>query len=120
MPDLPAGLRMSDADFRRQLIAMRDELQQLAGEENDMGATVELDQARVGRLSRMDALQAQSMSLEVTRRRERELLAVGSALRRLERGEFGDCLECGEAISEARLKLNPAVTLCIGCANKAE
>ncbi|MDH3946508.1 MAG: TraR/DksA family transcriptional regulator, partial [Chromatiales bacterium] len=31
---------------------------------SDAARTVELDQSRVGRLSRMDALQAQAMSLE--------------------------------------------------------
>ncbi len=85
-----------------------------------MTATVELDQARVGRLSRMDALQAQAMSQEVRRRRERELLAVAAALTRLERGEFGHCLECDEIIGDGRLRHNPAVSLCIRCASAAE
>ncbi|HEX7027779.1 MAG TPA: TraR/DksA C4-type zinc finger protein [Gammaproteobacteria bacterium] len=78
--------------------------------------TVVLDQSCVGRLSRMDAMQAQAMSRETNRRREVELRQIGAALRRIEDGEFGDCLECGKPIPLLRLQYNPAVALCVPCA----
>ena len=81
---------------------------------------VELDQSSVGRLSRMDALQAQAMSLETKRRRELELTKIKSALLRIKNEEYGYCLRCDEDISEKRLDIDPAATLCIDCASKQE
>ncbi len=50
------------------------------------------------------------------RDRERKLLnKIRDAIERIETGEFGICEECGEEISEARLKVRPVTTLCINC-----
>ena len=102
--------------FRHSLMALRDELRQGAEAGDDAASTVELDQTRMGRLSRMDALQAQSMSLEAKRRREAKLRAVEAALARMDRGEYGDCFVCGEAIDPRRLDFDPTTTRCIDCA----
>ena len=88
--------------------------------ENTLGAesqqTVELDQQSVGRLSRMDALQAQAMARAHQIRRDGLRQALLQALTRIEEGDFGYCNDCGDLISQARLELNPALQLCIGCA----
>lgn len=81
---------------------------------------VELDQTRVGRISRMDALQAQAMSLETGRRRRRALVSIDAALKRIEEGDFGECLECCEPINPKRLEADPTLTLCIYCAEALE
>ena len=55
------------------------------------------------------------------RDRERKLiLKIQEALARIEDGTFGICEECGEEISEERLKARPVTTLCIACKTKAE
>jgi len=55
------------------------------------------------------------------RDRERKLiLKIKEALARIEEGNFGTCEECGEEISEERLKARPVTTLCIECKTKAE
>lgn len=79
-------------------------------------STVTLDQQSVGRLSRMDAMQRQAMAQATARRRMARKAQIAAALARLEDGEFGYCTECGEAIDEARLELDPAVALCLSCA----
>jgi DnaK suppressor protein len=81
---------------------------------------VELDQTRVGRLSRMDAMQVQAMSRETGRRRRQTLLSIDAALERLESGEYGLCFECGEIINPDRLRADPIVTHCISCAEALE
>ena len=103
---------------------LRDTLQQrlqelLAVKETGIEAadTVELDQQKVGRLSRMDALQAQAMSIETNRRREIELQRIRSALKRFDDNEFGICVSCGDEISLQRLQIEPATPVCIDCAN---
>jgi DnaK suppressor protein len=72
--------------------ARREELLRLSAAHEDPSDPVEVDQAWIGRLSRMDALQSQAMAAEVERRRE-----VGVA--RIEQGDYGDCVSCGEPIS---------------------
>lgn len=55
------------------------------------------------------------------RDRERKLInKIKDALDRIENGEFGVCEECGDEISEARLKVRPVTTLCINCKMEEE
>ena len=79
--------------------------------------TEELDQQRMGRLSRMDALQGQQMAQASARRRQEMLTRIEGALRRIETGDFGYCFVCGEDIGEERLRVDPTVTRCIDCVN---
>jgi len=48
------------------------------------------------------------------------LKAIEQALERLERGEYGLCIECGEPISEKRLEAVPAAERCISCKDRHE
>ena len=98
---------------------------QLARIDDDQAATanergpVMLDQSRIGRLSRMDALQVQAMAEAQERRRRAERQRIEAALERLADGTWGLCTECGEAIAGARLDFDPSITLCIRCAREA-
>lgn len=78
----------------------------------------ELDQQRIGRLSRMDAMQQQAMDDETHRRREREFEKTKAALRRIEEGDYGYCSACDEPIAPKRLENDPAAMMCIDCASK--
>lgn len=106
--------------FRQRLLARRAELMADTDSAADAANIVELDQTRVGRLSRMDALQQQAMSQENQRRRTLELTRIVQALRRIKDDEYGYCVECGEEIAENRLAVDPAAPLCIGCASERE
>ena len=101
--------------FRQLLISLRDEIELLSDANKEAASTVTLDQSAVGRLSRMDALQAQQMAQETARRRQRHLQKIDSALRRMDAGDYGYCFICGEEISAARLKFDPASTRCMEC-----
>ena len=114
---------MTDAElekFRQQLLTLQSELQELEIESVEDGLPVELDQAKVGRLSRMDALQGQQMALETSRRRQQQLRQVTAAQRRLDAGDYGFCLECDEEINSRRLAVNPASAYCIRCAESRD
>ena len=55
------------------------------------------------------------------RDRERRLISkIKGALDRLDLGTFGICEECGEDISDKRLKARPVTTLCIKCKKEQE
>ncbi|MCX5753366.1 MAG: TraR/DksA C4-type zinc finger protein [Candidatus Krumholzibacteria bacterium] len=48
------------------------------------------------------------------------LKAIEVALARIESGEYGQCLECLDLISDKRLEAVPAAELCINCKDKKE
>lgn len=111
---------MDDArleEFRKELLAREAELRAAEAGTAEDRAPVQLDQQAVGRLSRVDALQAQEMALETSRRRAAELRRIAAALARMEAGDYGYCVECGEEIPVRRLELDPAAPCCVDCAS---
>ena len=106
--------------IRRKLIEMRGELECLAATGDASAAVVELDQARVGRLSRMDAMQAQAMAQASGQRREAMLRDIAAALKRIAEGDYGICESCDEPINPKRLEVDPTARLCIDCASASE
>jgi DnaK suppressor protein len=109
-----------EGTYRERIKARIAELEALLGAAASDSRPVELDPSRVGRLSRMDAMQAQAMSVETKRRRRIELARLAAALGRIDDGSFGECLECAEPIAEKRLLHDPSTLRCIGCARAAE
>src|SRR4051812_49230127 len=61
-------------------------------------------------------LEEQAVAMDVERLRRLELARIDAALGRLEAGGYGWCANCGEPIPDARLDLDPAVALCVACA----
>ncbi|WP_340150476.1 TraR/DksA family transcriptional regulator [uncultured Sneathiella sp.] len=100
------------------LLARREALLNVMQSSTSDSQPVELDQSRVGRLSRMDALQGQAMAQETERRRKNELQRIESALARIKEGEYGVSVSCGDEISKKRLELDPSAPLCIDCASR--
>lgn len=106
--------------MRDRLLKLREELELLAATSDDSAAVVELDQAKVGRLSRMDAMQAQAMAQASGQRREAMLRNIESALKRIDDGDFGLCRDCDEPINPKRLEFDPTALRCIECESKRE
>lgn len=104
--------------YRKRLETEREEIRKLTVSSADGRKPVELDQTTQGRLSRMNALQVQQMALEQERRRAIEVQRIGAALLRIETGDFGYCTSCGNDIELKRLANDPAVPLCLACAQK--
>lgn len=112
---------MSFAEFMRgRLLSLQVELEVLAEIGKESAAVVELDQSKMGRLSRMDAMQAQAMAQASSQRRDALGHKITAALKRIDTDEFGICLSCDESINPKRLEFDPTVTLCIDCASEAE
>lgn len=114
---------MNNADlqkFRHLLETQRDKLvtsQQAAQQSTE---PVQLDQASVGRVSRVDALQSQSMAVETTRLRQQQLRKISTALALIESGDYGYCSICNNDIDPRRLEVDPASSMCVTCASKQE
>jgi DnaK suppressor protein len=106
--------------FKALLEQRAAELDRLLEDPEARAQSVELDQSKVGRLSRMDALQQQAMTDAIRSRAVRERTRLQLALKRWHEGEYGWCTQCGEPIAAGRLEFDPATPLCIDCASKAE
>ena len=106
--------------IENKLLLMRAELDAVQAVGDEAADIVELDQTRVGRLSRMDAMQSQAMSKASLARRQVQRAMIEAALLRLSDGVYGHCLQCDESIAPARLEFDPAATLCIQCAEARE
>ena len=102
--------------FKKQLLARKAELEALSALSANARDPVTLDQQSVGRLSRMDAMQAQAMAQAQDRQRVQELTRIEQALTRMQNDDFGYCEDCGEEIGEKRLTVDPAAHFCLKCA----
>jgi DnaK suppressor protein len=115
----PSGGSHLSAD---QLEVLRGELlRELEKLERSMEVTeeglrpVELDPGAVGRLSRIDELQNQALTENLHEREQIKLAALMQALRRMEEGDYGCCVECGGEIPFDRLEVFPETPTCLGC-----
>ena len=70
-----------------------------------------------------DRAKSETESILLLRMKERQSGLIGKideALKRIENGTYGTCMECEKEISEIRLKARPVATLCIKCKRKQE
>lgn len=107
---------MTEDEARTALAQRLAELDRLDKLSEEGRAPVVLQQDSVGRLSRMDAMQQQAMAQAEQRRRAAQRARIAAALARLDEGEWGWCVTCGEQIAEGRLRNDPSVATCVGCA----
>ena len=107
---------MDTEKLKNKLLARQKELLEHSLRSKETRAPVELDQTRMGRLSRQDALLQQSMAEATERKRTAELQRIEAALKRVESEDFGYCVICDEEIASGRIENDPAVSTCIKCA----
>lgn len=67
-------------------------------------------------ITRMDSIVNKSVNEAALTAARSRLIGLEYALKRIDAPDFGYCLECGEAISYARLLAMPETTRCIDCA----
>lgn len=103
-------------NYRQRLLARQNELRDLSDSSKEARSAVDLDQSRVGRLSRIDALQMQAMEQASEERRNLELQRIERALILINAGDYGECVNCGDLISPKRLNLDPSFITCVSCA----
>ncbi len=102
--------------YREQLSTLAEDLARQDQRGAESQKPVDLDQQSVGRLSRMDAMQHRAMALATQTRRDQQKSRIIAAFARMDEGEYGYCIECGEHISPKRLELDPTLPTCINCA----
>lgn len=70
----------------------------------------------IGRISRMDAIQNQSITDAALRKAEEKLVLLQRMEGRLDDPDLGLCQRCGAEIPMQRLLLMPQSTYCVRCA----
>jgi DnaK suppressor protein len=60
------------------------------------------------------------MNIHMKERDSKLIAKIKTALERIKEGTYGFCEECGERISDQRLKARPVTTVCITCKKKQE
>ena len=108
------------AELRADLDALAADLDGLLANPSDRTATVTLDQAAVGRVSRIDAIQQQKMAQAQERRHRLRRQQVAQALTLFEDDEYGLCRRCEEPIAYKRLKARPETPSCVACQTEIE
>jgi DnaK suppressor protein len=98
------------------LQSVQNDLEAISELSSDSRAPVKLDQQSVGRLSRMDAMQQQAMAQAQERNRQRDLVRIEMAHRRILEDEYGYCANCGDEIPDKRLEIDPMAERCVRCA----
>ena len=78
---------------------------------------IELDQTRVGRLARMDAVQHHAIAQAQGERALKQLGLLELLLSKVDDEDFGECHYCGEDIPVGRLLIRPESLRCVQCAD---
>lgn len=63
---------------------------------------------------------AQEMDFALVEMQAQTLVRIDEALQRLDTGTYGTCAECGQEITEARLKAVPFAVRCLECQEREE
>lgn len=111
------------APFQAQLLARRTSLlEQLA---SLRGGTIGRAEASADHFGRPEDSTAQvsterELEFALDARESAELDQVDAALRRIDEGTYGQCIDCGVEIPAPRLQATPEAARCMACQEKAE
>lgn len=122
--DRMAGLTQQQTDTLEQTLrsrrdALRNELEQSLRREGHSDLAENLDRVHDGGDDALADVRADVNVAHLVAQYD-ELRDLDGALQRLGSGEFGDCVDCGEAIPFERLQSMPTATRCVACQEKHE
>jgi len=106
-------------ELEARLTSLRKELTALLASTREGTRPVTLDEP-IGRLTRMDAIQQQSMSAATRSQTDLRLRQVDQALGLIERGGYGLCRRCEGPIGYARLSARPESPYCVTCQDEID
>ncbi|WP_428544952.1 TraR/DksA family transcriptional regulator [Profundibacter sp.] len=105
------------ADISKRRAALNDRLKELEDrllqidEDLDSHTTKDWEELAVER-EEDEVLEGMGLSAQA------EIRMIKAALQRMDEGEYGYCVECGDKISEERLDILPYTPFCAKCAAK--
>ena len=114
---------MTDAEKQQFCDAAKQklaELDVLLGSDSSDDSAIALDQTRVGRLARLEAMQHHAIAQVQHERARKQRIALKNLLTRVDDDDFGECYYCGDDIGLGRMLVRPESMKCIACAEAAE
>ena len=102
---------------------LKERLRELLSDNGNLCAKVEVERNLDGPVDDVEfavARKQDEFRLHMWQRNRKLVIEIQDALRLIEDGEFGICLECGGKISIARLKVQPMTKVCIDCKREME
>ena len=106
--------------LQQQLLRIKAELEEQLNSNQDATNIVELDQSTTGRVTRIDAIQQQSMAVSTRNKVRQRLQSVNLALSKHTKEDYGYCKQCDETIAFVRLLAQPESRLCLSCQAETE
>ncbi len=107
------------ATLGQTLEALKVELETLIATTREGTRPVDLDEP-IGRLTRMDAIQQQSVSSATRRGHGLRLRQVQQALNAIDQGHYGLCRRCEDPIGFKRLSARPESPFCLDCQDEID
>ena len=109
-----AQRRKEWAPFRELLLRkQRDQMQQYSISKGDSEES--LDNGTEDYIDYAVNSYAREFLLSLTEMDRKQLVMIEEALRRIDRGEYGNCQQCGAVIPRKRLEVQPWARYCISC-----
>ena len=103
--------------FKAKLVQLKGDIEASLKQVSAADSSISPDNA-IGRLTRMEAIQAQSISEAGKGRQKKRLALVERALKAVEDGGYGLCAVCGEKIQAGRLEIRPESRVCMQCVSR--
>lgn len=104
--------------WKSQLLTRKETL--LAEVKRDTEALMNDEQQFTDAVDMASAETEKSLALGKNNRDRQTLEQINAALGKIDAGTFGECVQCSELISDARLDAAPFTTLCIDCQAELE
>jgi len=120
MPNKAGSIKKKElAVYKKTLVARRNEIVRKLAEFRNESKEVETDIAQ-DVADKAESSYTKEFLLSLSDAERDLLFQMDAALRRIDRGEFGNCQMCQKEISKKRLNALPWTQFCIDCQEKAE
>ena len=106
--------------FRQKLLEKRTELISVVQKTENYGRQVNTEAEGMDLADKASSSYTKEFMFSKSDGDRQLLQEVVDALRRLDEGEFGDCMNCGEEVNRKRLEAVPWSPFCLNCQEKAE
>lgn len=111
------------AQFKERLLGERQQLlQRIAAQRGGLVSRADMAAEHDVRASdaRAQATTEINEEFAMNEHETAELAAIDTALERIAQGQYGECLDCGVTIPQARLDAYPMALRCVSCQTAAE
>ncbi|MCL2000038.1 MAG: TraR/DksA C4-type zinc finger protein [Planctomycetes bacterium] len=106
-------------EIKNRLLEKRERL--LAGMRRELAIQKERAESKVAdEVDKATDAYDEDLSFEIATANDQELEEIQVALEKIEKGTYGECENCGCAISISRLEALPSATACVSCRDQEE